>query len=505
VVSLAVRSDDDLRAYETGLSSTCLHRPRLLAEISGLITQIAAVLVPRRAISRACGPSGATAARVCRSRAGTEFVDTVLCALDHRISRQGDTPPYRTGAHPRDAAEVVTDVWTVNGAAVARGVTKGGERAMDFRFGAARDLYRAPSASAGLFRLRGPAEARRKSAGGRRKTIAEAFRDRSSPTVRAILGIPSLRSGERAPTGQKPGYGGIEAAFHMAALAVIEEDEEALEAAPACSGEGSRAEEDPPADRQPRHRLGCYGGGTLGLAYDLIQPWLRADERRDFCRWVYRRGVRMTLDSLLPRYFLNAGPEHPDDRSAERIPGLMAIDGDPGVPALAREWERALPMLEATVSTALGPAGYPEEDMGYGTLMVARLAQVVEPLRRAGNLRRVCSGAAIRGVRPGDVAPGQPWGEHLSTNGRSWRRFRQPGVRLGRQAAERGDPTLLWLLQTLCCPSFPPIGDIELSGKRPRREFRLLAPAGAGVPACGSSCPRPASTDSSFCARGAAW
>jgi len=314
---------------------------------------------------------------------------------------------------------------------------------MDYGFGAARDLYKKgahPRVLLGASDLPG---LRRTLARGDGKKIAAAFRKRVRPAVREVLGVGS--SGELVDTEVK----GIGLAMDMAMLAVLDDDDGALEAVRRILAACPKFEARGPASGQPRHRLACSGGGRLAWAYDLVQPHLSPAERRAVCRWLYRCGVKRTLSELLPRYFLNAGQNIAMNQFLNTLNVLLAIDGEDGVPDLAADWARVLPMFEATLSTVTGPNGYPAEDMGYGTGMFARAAQSAETLRRAGifDAYRECPRYEKFGNAMLHLV--QPWGENLSTTGDHGDDIGARVFVLGRIAQETGDPTLLWLLQTL--------------------------------------------------------
>lgn len=335
---------------------------------------------------------------------------------------------------------------------------------MNFSFGAAKKLYANREHPRIYFGREDLTALRRLLRTSDGKKIAGAFREQARRSVRQILEIEPSQLTAALKQKAKPGYGGIGAASDMGMLAVLDDDADALEATRRVLAAAPGAEEDPPANGQPRHRLGRNLGATMAIAYDLIQPHLSAAERRAFCGWLYRRGVKKTLDDSLPHYYLCAGMNIPLGGLRNALQMLLAIDGEEGIPDLKPEWDRALPMLEATLNTIMGPNGYPEEDMGYGTSVVGSVAKVAEALRRAGiyDVYRECPRYARFGNAMLHLV--QPWGEHLSTTGDHGDDFGGRGFVLARQAQETRNPALLWLSGTLCYPSEPPGNDLVLRG-----------------------------------------
>lgn len=322
---------------------------------------------------------------------------------------------------------------------------------MNYAFGAARRLYERKQHPR-IFLGPGDApELRKKLAEGDGKKIMTAFRKQAHAAVQSILEVePPEKLGEALRQSQTPGYGGIGPAMNMALVAVLDEDEEALEAVRRVLKFAPAAQQDPPpAPAQSRHRLGRCFGGPMSMAYDLVQPQLSTEERRAFCGWVYENCVKRTLADSLPNYYLAAGMNIPLGGLRNVVDTLMAIDGEDGVPDLCGEWGHALRMFEATLNTAIGPDGYPAEDMGYGTSVTGGLAWTAEALRRAGmfDAYKVCPQYARFGDAMLHLV--QPWGLHLSTTGDHGDDFGSRVFVLARLAAETENPALLWLLLTL--------------------------------------------------------
>lgn len=196
-------------------------------------------------------------------------------------------------------------------------------------------------------------------------------------------------------------------------------------------------------------RLGYSVGYNMAYAYDIIAPRLSPRDRRLFTQWAVNECIRSLIRSAGDRYYLSAGGNLTLLAVVSALSNVLTIEGDPGVPPLAKEKRLLLSYLEATLNTAFNPDGYPEEDIGYGTIFGGLLAFIVEPLKRAGiyNAYRDCSGYArfSRAI----LHFVQPWGGRLSNTGDSGTSFLNREFVLARQAAETGDPALLWLLGSL--------------------------------------------------------
>ena len=318
---------------------------------------------------------------------------------------------------------------------------------MNYAFGAARKLYRErkhPRVYFGAEDLPRLKELARTPCG---KKVFRAFRARVRPAVEQVLKLDTDAAAVSAVNAAPNPYGTfLPATMDMGVLALVDDDAEALEAVRRILKLSPQLEQDTPKDRQARHRLGCCLGGVLAHAYDLVQPHLSSGERRAFCSWVYRSAVRKTLDELLPEYYKEAGRNIPMVQFLNALDVLTVIDGEEGVPDLKKEWAHVLPMAEAMLNSAIGPQGYPAEDMGYGTGMTARLAMSVEPLRRAGIFDAYA--ACPHYAKFGDAILHfvQPWGHDLSTTGDHGDDFGGRVFVLSRIAEETKSPAIMWLL-----------------------------------------------------------
>jgi hypothetical protein len=269
-----------------------------------------------------------------------------------------------------------------------------------------------------------------------RPVIAAANADPDLPGTLARLEV-ELHTVGAAPLRDLP---------EIAMLAAIDQDADASAAAlrilDACPDAQTRAPHD-------RLRISFVCGGNVAFAYDLMATTMTAAARGRFCVWAVDQGVHGVLASLPANYPLVAGANIPIAGLTSALLTMLAIAEDPGVPSFAATRARALQWYEASLHAAIGPDGYPEEDMGYGTLNIARLVWAGEALQRAGWLD-------VHGRCPRYCAAGrallhfvQPWGEYLSTTGDHGDDFGGREFVLARLAAATNDPALLWLLGTL--------------------------------------------------------
>lgn len=200
-----------------------------------------------------------------------------------------------------------------------------------------------------------------------------------------------------------------------------------------------------------RMQFGYSGKQYLWGGYDLICELLDPADRQDLNAWLLQHSIRIPFDNLHATFLRCAGQNIPMNGVLTALLGVLALEGDPGIPDLTRERAELVRMFEGSLYSALGPNGYPNEDIGYGTMMVGVQAFVAEALQRAGlfDAYRQCPRFAKFGRAMLHFV--QPWGEHLSNTGDHGDDF---GVRqfiLGRLG--RRDPSLLWLLRTLSYPT----------------------------------------------------
>jgi hypothetical protein len=247
---------------------------------------------------------------------------------------------------------------------------------------------------------------------------------------------------------RKPGTPIVLALQDIALVAVLDHDADALDAIRRILAASPKAMPYSPAGV----RSYDYGkpAAQLALAYDLVHPDLTPEERRAFCDWAYSRSVRDNLAFLESLHYLNSpGSNLRINAMISLLMVQLALDGEPGVPDMSAERQRGLLMLEASLNAAVGPDGYPAEDLCYGTSTVAKCAQVVEPLRRAGwfDAYQACPRYSKFGRAVLHFV--EPWGERVSLTGDNVDSVPLRELVLARQSQETGDASLLWLLGAL--------------------------------------------------------
>ena len=319
-----------------------------------------------------------------------------------------------------------------------------------FAFGCATDLYRKrvhPRVLVGpddLARLRD----RVQQGGGRR--LMEALRKKVRPLVEATLAaddLPTLIADyNRSPDHMGPAIaGGVQ---EMAMVAAIDLDASAIEAARRVLL--SAAEADPASRNDHPCRRVTYLAGSFSLAYDLVAPQLAKKDRRAYADWVAGSAIPHIISAIPPQtYYPAAGANIPIYGMETSLPAILAIMGDPGVPSLKRELELLGSYLRASLCAAIGPDGYPVEDVGYGTAVAGELAMRADMLRRAGLYDAWSEYPRLTKYGRAILHFVQPWGRYMSNTGDFMDQWGNREYALTRIAAETSDPTLSWLVGTL--------------------------------------------------------
>jgi len=319
---------------------------------------------------------------------------------------------------------------------------------MRFAFGCARELYASRVHPRVLLGPEDVATLRRRARSGYARAILDGMRRKVGPLAEWLLAQTDL---VEALTVQyrDANYGCLWNLHDMAMVGLLDGDRRAIEAVKRTLLAMVRMDAERAEHLGFRGSVYCMVFGLYPLAFDLLHSEFTADEARRFCKWIVSRNIRPAIRKAWPLYFKCAGANTPICETLPALIGLMSVLNDPGVPDLSSETARLISLLEATLHTAINPDGYPEEDMGYGTCVVAALAQIVEPLRRAGlyDVYACCPRYARFGQAVLHFV--QPWGENLSTTGDHGDDFGWREMVLARQAEESGDAALLWLLQTL--------------------------------------------------------
>ncbi len=183
-------------------------------------------------------------------------------------------------------------------------------------------------------------------------------------------------------------------------------------------------------------------------AYDLIAPDLDAMERRAYVQWAAAAHIRDAIDRRRGQYLRLAAHNMTLGGMVLALTTLLAIRGDAGAPSKAQmdaDLSLLLRWFEATVNTSLGPEGYPEEDIGYGTVVAPSLIVVAEALMRSGVFDAYDALPRLAQFGRAMLHFVQPWGENLSNTGDHGDQLRERQFALPRLATRTGDAAVLWL------------------------------------------------------------
>lgn len=297
---------------------------------------------------------------------------------------------------------------------------------------------------------------RERTTAGDGKLLRDGLRAAVRPLVRQVLDAPDLARfiGDWDHANRKPGSPVVLALEDIAMVAVLEDDADATEAMRRIFAASPQAMAHSPAGNRS-YAMG-KAATHLAFAYDLMHTRLTPQERRAFCEWAYTHSIRAAMAYLEEKNFLQFPGSNLNINVVITLMAMqMAIDGEPGVPELSAERQRGVTMLEAALNASIGPDGYPEEDLCYGTSTVAKCAQVVEPLRRAGwfDAYRQCPRYARYGRALLHFI--EPWGERVSLTGDNADEVSLRELVLARQAQETRDPSLLWLTGSLSAYTEP--------------------------------------------------
>jgi hypothetical protein len=230
----------------------------------------------------------------------------------------------------------------------------------------------------------------------------------------------------------------------------------------------------PEALRRCPRGLERFGWGFpfgVAVAYDLICNEMPLKDRQSFNAWAAENLIRRMKAVVASRYYKNAGGNGTINYMETPLAMTLAIKGDPGAPPLDEDLRECLSFLEASLHVAIGPDGYPEEDIGYGTSVASSLSFLVEIVHRAGLYDAYSS--CPRFARFGDAMLHfvQPWGGYLSNTGDHGDDFRSRELVLARLASETASPALLWLLGTLSYPTIGTRGPYEEDACGPEVPF----------------------------------
>jgi hypothetical protein len=316
---------------------------------------------------------------------------------------------------------------------------------MKLRFGQARSLY-AKQVHPRL--LIGPTELediRRSIASGKGRKVMEALRLATRPCIEALASreeTAKLLSGKDS-WGSIP-WQVVAGAFDMAMIGVLDEDAAAI----AAVGQVIRAL--PESGIAANDGILVHAGLTYPLlAFDLLHDRLDAQDRKAFAAWVIDVHVRRFLAKWRDKYFKGSGMNLTLGGTLPAILAVLLISGENGIGRLDAELAELLKFFEASLNTAIGHDGYPEEDTGYGTDFLTLLFRVTEVVRRSGDFDALdrCPHLARSGRALLSIV--EPWGVSLATTGDAGDHFHNRHHLLPRLATLTNDPTLVWLMGVL--------------------------------------------------------
>ncbi len=189
------------------------------------------------------------------------------------------------------------------------------------------------------------------------------------------------------------------------------------------------------------------------LAYDLLHDRLGPQTAAEIREWTLEhvlKGLRGRVERLL---YIGPGMNVPLCNCRYAIYPTLAIQGDPGVPDLSDFIEVGCRFMKAFCKTGIGPNGFPEEDIGYGTACISYVIEIGEMLLRSGHMD-LFKQPNLRAFGRALLHFVQPWGEALSITGDIGNGWTYDHVPLARIAHETKDPTLIWLLDSTINPSY---------------------------------------------------
>ena len=319
---------------------------------------------------------------------------------------------------------------------------------MSYGFGVAASLLESKTHPRILF---GPAELdrlRKAAQRGAGQKLLTSLRQRVAPLIRTALDTDDLAQtiAQWNQTWDRPGTFLMFGLFDIALVGELDNNDEAIAA---CKRVFATL---PAASDQSRPGVRTLGYAMpVGVvhAYDLLHSRLSTKERRAVVDFLREKSIEQTLTMLSKSYYKNAAGNITLQGMEIGLTAVLGILGDPGAGRLDAQRDTLVSYLEATVNTALGPQGYPEEDIGYGTGVTAGLAPLIEAVRRAGWYDAYTQ--TPRYSRFGDAVLHlvQPWGEMLCNTGDHGSTFGFREFILPRLATETQDPALLWLMSTI--------------------------------------------------------
>lgn len=339
---------------------------------------------------------------------------------------------------------------------------------MSFEFGAARSRYQKNQHPRVLCDDASLAIIRKKVRAGTPKKLMNALRQYAGSLVGLVEESKDLGATLSHHAVRKDPNGGriLAGLCEIAIVGVIDHNQRYIDAVRAVLRAIPEADKVGPRDS---YRTGYGGLHVTHQAYDLVANFMTPEERAAYTQWTVEFSIRETILALRKTNILRcAGMNIPMVGLITAMHGLLAVDGDPGVPDLTPEREELLRYFDATCFSMMGRDGYPHEDIAYGTGMVAFMSLVIEGLRRAGlyDAYKACP----RYLKFADAILHfvQPWGKFLSNTGDYGADFGPRAPVFPRQAAATKNPAILWLHGQI---SYPIAAAFPLDQKRRRLDF----------------------------------
>ena len=281
---------------------------------------------------------------------------------------------------------------------------------------------------------------------GVQKKLHTSLREKVMPLIDLTLGCADVASLVGNPTGarnggSKEGARVTHALDDIAFIGVVDDNENAIEAV-------RRVLVSKPAN--------SGNNFNVHFAYDLVWPRLSESDRSAFVSWAAESVERSRKLISDDRYLLHAGGNIMMSYMLNGFMYLLATIGDAGAPDYSKERAAYLRYFEAAINSAVGPEGYPAEDIGYGTLMSSRLCRMGSCLRRAGWFDAYAQGTRLSRFGRAMLHFVQPWGGFLSNTGDHGDDFGGRDLALAHLARINRDASLTWLLGTLSYTGLDP-------------------------------------------------
>lgn len=315
----------------------------------------------------------------------------------------------------------------------------------DDRFGQAATLYRKAVHPRLLLDRDGIEELKERAGSSNGRAILRAMRRQVSPAVRVAGEVGDLRNlfSSKDEKARQAGALLHTHVFDLALLGLLQEDDRALDAAV------RTVDAAPELIRALPEKMERGGPNrALFLAYDILYDRLDPGAAAELRREVLERIIEWYGPRIEREMFVAPGMNMPIGRCLHVAFPALAFQGDPGMPDLRPRIETCSRFLRGFCRTALGPNGYPEEDIGYGTSCVSSVTELGELLFRSGHFNlfrhpgwRRFGQALLHFV--------QPWGHSLTVTGDFGHLPSLSSMLLARMTHETGDRSLLWVYRQL--------------------------------------------------------